>query len=112
MKNAPILLFTVLLAACVSVRDKAVHINPGQSTEEVLSIMGPPQDRQFSMSQEAWQYCNTGAINDHYVIVWFDNGLVTGMNTYNNDETGLCTSFFKLIDWEDAPDQTIEIRSR
>ena len=89
-------------------------IDPGATKEEVRSILGVPQDRQFKGKQEAWQYCNTGLVNDTFLIVWFFDGKVTGMNTYKDSvgDIGFCTSHFKSIKWEDAPDSTIEIRNR
>ena len=91
------LIFPIILFGCVTVSSKSIHINPGQSKNDVLSIMDTPDNRQFYKNQEAWQYCSTGAFVDDYIIIWFENGLVTGMNSYKNSLTGLCSSFFKPV---------------
>ena len=49
------------LLSCGTLDDKTILINAGDSKEDVLSILGTPQDRQFKGSNEAWQYCVSGA---------------------------------------------------
>ncbi len=74
--------------------------------------MGSPGDRQFKKDKEAWQYCSTGFASDDYMIIWFEGDAVTGLNSYKNHAPGACSSFFKPIKWENAPDKTIELRNR
>jgi hypothetical protein len=76
--------------------------------------MGPPQNTQFSGKNEAWQYCQTEFVNDSFVVVWFYDGQVTGLNTYRDSagDMGFCSSHFRSINWEDAPDFSVEVRSR
>lgn len=113
MKNIIlVLIFSIILSGCVTVSSKSIHINPGQSKDNVLSIMGNPESRQFHKKQEAWQYCSTGFVSDDYIIVWFENNIVTGLNSYKKYYNGACSSFFKSVNWEKAPDTTIEFRSR
>ena len=50
----------------------------------VREVLGAPTDRQVRGAQEAWQYCATGVVQDTFVVVWFAEGAVTGMTTYNN----------------------------
>jgi len=85
------------------------------SGSELRFAMGEPQDRQFKGTNEAWQYCATdysGLKADDYVLVWLANDAVTGMQTYRNSKKGTCESFFRTVDWEQAPDTSIEIRQR
>ena len=94
---------------------KSVLINAGDSKEQVLKIMGPPDDRQFKGKDEAWQYCQTGAgFGYHdYRIIWFYNEKVTGINSYKSTRPGVsCVTDIKAVRWEDAPDRAIEIRER
>lgn len=111
-----VLTMTVLLmAGCGTLEKKAILINPGDSKEAVIKIMGTPGDRQFRNQQEAWQYCITGAgFGYHdYRIVWFERAKVTGITSYKSGAPGVsCKSQFTAIRWEDAPDATIEVRSR
>ncbi|GAB6121133.1 hypothetical protein JCM30204_22820 [Dysgonomonas termitidis] len=87
-------------------------VDPGMKKSEVLDIMGAPGNRQFQGDSEAWQYCSTGMGSDKYWVIWFTRGAVVGMTTYNGYGTGACSQFYKQINWEDKPDQTIEIRRR
>jgi len=106
---------TILLSACGSLEKKAMSINPGDSKDRVLSVMGPPGDRQFNGKDEAWQYGQTGAgFGYHdFRVVWFYDGKVTGLTSYKDyTPASSAAAHFKPIRWEDAPDHTIEIRQR
>src|SRR5262245_51902982 len=111
-------LFTIacLAASCGSLEKKSALINAGDSKQQVMSAMGgPPDDRQMSGDNEAWQYCRTGAgFGYHdYRTIWFKAGRVTGINSYKSARPGAsCATDLKPIKWEDAPDATIEIRRR
>jgi len=103
------------LTACGTLEKQSVLINPGDTRERVLSIMGAPGDRQFRGKDEAWQYGKTGAgFGYHdYRIIWFYDGKVTGITSYK-DHTPMSSAagHFKPIQWEQAPDHTIEVRMR
>lgn len=106
---------TTILAACGSLEKQSVLINPGDTKEKVLSIMGTPGDRQFRGKDEAWQYGRTGAgFGYHdFRIIWFYDGKVTGLTSYKDHTPATSASaHFKAIRWEDAPDRTIELRVR
>ena len=110
-----ILFVLASLAGCATnpIMEKAARIKPGTSVDDLRQFMGEPQDRQFRGKNEAWQYCSTGAFADEYVLVWISGGAVSGMQTYRNTTgTGFCESFFRTVNWEHAPDRTIEIRQR
>lgn len=105
----------VFLVACGSLEKKAILLNLGDSKEQVLAAMGPPDDRQLNGENEAWQYCQTGAgFGYHdYRTVWFYRGQVTGINSYKSSRPGSsCVTDIKPIKWEEAPDATIEFRKR
>lgn len=92
---------------------KSVLVERGQSKNEVVALLGPPENRQFQGADEAWQYCETGAFAGDYIIVWFYTGKVTGVTTYQDSRPGPpCSAWFRTIRWEEAPDRTIEIRRR
>jgi len=77
--------------------------------------MGTPDDRQFKGDNEAWQYCQTGAgFGYHdYRVIWFYKGKVAGINSYKSTRpASSCVSDIKQINWEDAPDVSLEIRNR
>ena len=118
MKNLIIVLLMLFLVACASqsaIVKNSAHIKPGMSDGELRQIMGEPQNRQFKGKSEAWQYCSTafsGFEDDHFVLVWIFDGVVTGMETYRDNEFGTCDRFFRTVKWEEAPNTTLEIRKK
>ena len=114
-KMVSFIICVLLLVSCANkVTTNSIEIDHGVSKQKVLSIMGSPNDRQFKGKDEAWQYCNTGFVNDSFVVVWFYNGKVTGTKTYKNSvgNVGFCDSHIRTIDWESKPDISIEVRNR
>lgn len=103
----------LILSGCGTLDNKTILLNPGDTKERVLEVMGPPSDRQMSGSNEAWQYCQLGASfgsNDHKII-WLTSGRVTGISSYKSYSAG-CTANYKQINWQRAPDSVIEVRQR
>lgn len=79
-----------------------MQVTVGDSKSKVLSIMGNPGNRQFSGTNEAWQYCQTdiwGMSGDDYIVVWFRNGNVSAVTSYKNTNYGDCSMFYREIDW-------------
>ena len=109
-------LFIILLVGCTAqskVMTNSAKISAGMSKSELEELMGPPQNRQFEGTDEAWQYCATGFETDHFVLVWLSGDTVTGMKTYRNTEGfGTCDNFFRSVDWEESPDISVEVRER
>ena len=118
MRIMAIMSFFLFMSGCSAINHEAIessaYVDPGMSKREVSDLLGPPQNRQFSGSNEAWQYCQTSVwgTTDKFVVVWFFQGQVTGLTSYTESKGGLCTSFFRSVNWEDAPDHTIEVRQR
>lgn len=100
------------LSACATqLLSSARTIAPGATQEHVKDILGAPQDRQVRGHQEAWQYCDTGVVQDTFVVVWFVESKMTGMSTYKNavgDRGFFCSSHLRAIRWEDAPKSNSE----
>ncbi len=115
MKIILLAVFVIFLAACGSLEKKAALLNYGDSKEQVLALMGQPDDRQLKGENEAWQYCQTGAgfgYHDYRIVLFF-RGKVTGINSYKSSRpASSCVSDIKPIRWEDVPETTIEIRNR
>ena len=113
--NKKIMLFlasTILfLSSCANVTTQSVDLEPGMSKAELTSILGKPGKKQISGIAEAWQYCNTGFAADNYIIVWLVNDEVVETQDYlNTVGVGACSSFFKSVDWKEAPDKILELR--
>jgi len=107
--------FSIFIIACGSLDKQALQVNNGDNKERVTTLMGSPDDRQFKGDNEAWQYCQTGAgFGYHdYRVIWFFKGKVTGINSYKSSRpASSCVTDIRQINWEDAPDVTLEVRER
>jgi len=108
-------LVCLLVVGCGSLEKKSALINPGDSKETVMAVMGPPGDRQFQGKHEVWQYGQTGAgFGYHdYRMIWFYDAKVTGITSYKNyTPASSASAHFRPIRWEEAPDYTVEVRQR
>ncbi|MGJ3499890.1 hypothetical protein [Piscirickettsia salmonis] len=90
-----------------------MDINAGDTKLQVIKKVGSPENRQFSKSNQAFQYCTTGTSfgTSTFHIIWFQKGQVTGVNTYSLRRPGLCPGSFKEIQWKNAPHKIIEFRN-
>jgi hypothetical protein len=105
----------MFLQACATaeVHKRAMFINNGDSKQDVLKVMGRPENRQFRGNEEAWQWCETTFGHHNFTIVWLNEGKVTAVNTIGNSAAGeFCNSAYRTIRWEDAPSSVVEIRNR
>ena len=96
-----------LNACATQVVHQARALTPGATPAQVRALLGEPQDRQFQGQREAWQYCETGLLQDTFVIVWFAESKVTGLSMYHNaagDVGFFCRSHLRAITWEEAPE--------
>jgi hypothetical protein len=107
------LVLAIILSACSTLKDQTVQISAGDAKEKVVRLLGTPDDRQFRDAQEAWQYGTIVAIGIcEYTIVWFNNGIVAGLNSYRNGSVAGCRAGIKSIRWEESPSAIVEIRHR
>ncbi len=114
MRKTLIVFAVGLLASCASVNPAFFTVNTGDSRDSVIERMGSPDDRQFQGKNEAFQYCTTGTSfgKSTFNVIWFYDGKVTGANTYTVSHAASCMGHFRQINWEDAPDITVEVRER
>lgn len=99
------------LTACSTTVKKAVLVNPSDSTQQVLALMGSPDDRQFRGKDEAWTYSAARFGYAEYRVVWFYDSRVTGVTSYRQSGR-TADGGIRQINWESRPDTTIEVRSR
>lgn len=94
---------------------RSAQVSAGMSASQVQQLLGPPQNRQFSGNDEAWQYCETdytGFAGDQYTLIWLRSGRVTGLERYTNTLVGTCETYFRQVNFGDGPDMTVEFRYR
>jgi len=108
-----ILICGVCVVSCAAKRinyiQQSVYINPGMSKSEVINIMGAPGNKQFNGIDEVLQWCESGHIMNTYIIVWFNDGIVTQINTYKR---GGKPNDYKNINWNYRPNETPRIHRR
>ena len=115
MKTIIYILATLVLVGCGSLEKKSILISNGDTKAHVIKVMGTPDDRQLRGKHEAWQYCQTGAgFGYHdYRVFWFYSGKVTGVNSYKSSRpASSCMTDIRQVNWENAPDITVEVRNR
>lgn len=87
-------LFLVILSSCSILKesmllsDKAMRINKGMTTSEVVRAVGKPDLRSFDGDFEEWefqQYIGASPVID-YMIVYFENGRVISMESFSKQK--------------------------
>ena len=87
---AALALSTAGCAALVSTPKAISEIKPGMSAGQIKRLMGRPDLRRFGNSYEEWEYQRTISQNSYNVIIIkFDNGDVTGMDSYRVDNPAI-----------------------
>ena len=106
---------SALVVGCGSLEKKSALINVGDEKQQVLNVMGTPDDRQVKDLKEVWQYCQTGAgfgYHDYRVFA-FVSGKVTSISSYKSGRPGSsCMTDVRAVNWGEAPDQVIEVRHK
>ena len=106
MKNIHIILFFtlwVILGSCSTyyVSNKQVmEVQQGMSRQNVEKILGKPDYRRFDGGGEEWEYHRISSVlygNSIKIIVYFADGRVTGMDTFNGDEILLPSAKYTII---------------
>ena len=85
---------------------KSVLINPGDTRERVIEIMGPPGDRQFRDKTKHGNMARPARASATTIleIVWFYDGKVTGLTSYKDrTPASVAAAHFKPIRWKMRP---------
>ena len=108
----------MLITGCSSsggLQDKLFQLQPGATKDQVMNLLGVPNDRSFQDANEAWQYCESAfGVGGRYSTVWFSSNVVRAITTDTRNYGGLtCDSGLGPVDWgQIPPDNTVEIRNR
>ena len=95
MKKIHIILFFtlwVIASSCSTyyVSNKQVmEVQQGMSRQNVERILGKPDYRRFDGNTEEWEFHRVSSVlygNSIKIIVYFADGRVTSMDTFNGDE--------------------------
>ena len=99
-----------MYSGCAGFPKDTLMLTHGDSKKEILKYYGEPDNAQFDGENEAWEYCKRGTSfgRSSFRTIWLYKGKVTGTTSYS--QRGNCD--FRPINWEDAPDYSIELRKR
>lgn len=94
--------------------EAGIHINTGMGKDQVVRLIGSqPFTRDVRGVNEALQWCRTiPGNNDKYLIVYFVNGLVVGVNTRSWSAKYDCIDTPAVINWEQKAGEVKELRIR
>lgn len=87
----------------------------GMTKTRVQQIMGPPRERLYQGSQEAWLWCQTSnspKFADAFLVLHFFNAQVIGIHTYGNRAEGTCENFFRPVEWIADPQKALAAKQR
>lgn len=93
---------------CTTLDAALIAVQPGMTSTELQSVLGPPDYIHNKNFREAWQYCDTGLLTrdrGSYAIIWLVSGQVTGLKAYPNSIMGTCLEFIQAFRWEEVPGQ-------
>lgn len=94
---------------------KVDDVDFGMNKARVQYIMGPPRNRLYEGSQEAWLWCQTSISQDRadaYLTVYFQGTRVVGIHTYGNRAEGSCENFFRRVEWIADPEKSLAAKVR
>ncbi len=91
-------------AACASTGRHVAQLEPGMSSQQVLSIMGQPADRSFQGKDEAWQYQEIAGFGQcKYTTIWISDGKLIGVSTRRGGSVAGCGLGSRPVDWREMP---------
>lgn len=97
-------LLLVGLAGCASTGKAVAKLEPGMSKDEVLRALGPPADRSFRGTDEAWQYQEIAGFGQcKYTTVWIAGGKLVGVTTRRGKSVAGCGLGSREVDWGEMP---------
>lgn len=99
------LIVASLSAGCASTGKASAILEPGMTKEVVLEIMGPPNDRSFRGTDEAWQYQEIAGFGQcKYTTVWLSDGRLAGVSTRRGASVAGCGLGSEAVDWSQMPE--------
>jgi hypothetical protein len=98
------LIVVILSAGCASAGKGSASLEPGMEKEQVLEVMGPPNDRSFRGTDEAWQYREIAGFGQcKYTTVWMSDGRLVGVSTRRGASVAGCGLGSEEVDWSQMP---------
>lgn len=94
----------LVLGACASTSKSVASLEPGMTKDQVLAVLGPPADRSFRGTDEAWQYQEIAGFGQcKYITVWISSGKLVGVSTRRGGSVAGCGLGSREVDWSQMP---------
>jgi len=107
MSKLPFMLLVVValvFVGCASTGKTVAELEPGMTKEQILDILGPPADRSFRGSDEAWQYQEIAGFGQcKYTTVWISDSRLVGISTRRGGSVAGCGLGSQEVDWSQMP---------
>jgi len=111
--GAPIVCMTLLMVGCGTypssnneeIKQKAMQIGSGMNKQEVIALMGSPEQRSFRGQAEALTFCGWTVFQGFliYTVWFFEEAVVAMTDDYVHTGAGDCSQFLSPVDWGQAP---------
>jgi SmpA/OmlA family protein len=102
--TAALMLAVTLFSGCASTGKAVAELEPGMPKQQVLDILGPPADRSFRGTDEAWQYQEVAGFGQcKYTTVWIVDGKLVGVSTRRGSSVAGCGLGSEEVDWSQMP---------
>jgi SmpA/OmlA family protein len=99
-----LLLTITMISGCTSTGKAVAELEPGMTKQQVLEILGPPADRSFRGTDEAWQYQEIAGFGQcKYTTVWIADGKLVGISTRRGSSVAGCGLGSEEVDWSKMP---------
>ena len=87
------------------IKQRAMQIDPGMNKQEVIALMGPPEQRSFRGQAEALTFCGWTVFQGFltYTIWFFEEAVVAMTDDMVHTGAGDCSQFLSPVDWGQAP---------
>jgi hypothetical protein len=100
----------IVLVGCGTATKKSILLEPGLSKQNVLEIMGTPENRSFKDQNEAWQYQEVVGFGQcSYVTVWFRSAKVVSVTSRSGPSVAGCGLGSREVDWGQMPKPSLDL---
>jgi len=106
MSKLPSMLLVVALVCvgCASTGKAVAKLEPGMTKQQVLAALGPPADRSFRGTDEAWQYQEIAGFGQcKYTTVWISREKLVGVSSRRGSSVAGCGLGSREVDWSQMP---------
>ena len=104
LSSITLLVVALVFIDCASTGKTIAKLEPSMTKQQILDVLGPPADRSFRGSDEAWQYQEIAGFGQcKYTTVWISDGKLVGISTRRGGSVAGCGLGSHEVDWSQMP---------